>query len=162
MKLASFLFLIFLSVVSFAEITLEDRGLKIKNFPCMNCHSNINNSQANFPLQKPHDRLEFKHMDSVKNCFQCHDKSDRNQLVLLNGEKINFNESHKQCFQCHGTKKRDWELGIHGKSIGSWSGDKYKFTCASCHEPHHPKFRKMQAVPGPVHPRKGFVHGGNH
>lgn len=147
-----FFFLFCFNLVA-EEIFIEERELKIKNFPCMTCHGSIKNNKANFPLQKPHDELQFKHMDSIKNCFQCHDKKDRNILKLQTGEKISFNESYRQCFQCHGEKKRDWELGMHGKMVGKWNGDKYKSTCTDCHEPHHPKFPQMKADPGPVHPR---------
>jgi len=153
MKLFAFIILCFASFNLFGDgIVLEERAMKIKTFPCMDCHGNFQNKKPSFPLSKPHNDLVFKHMDSVKSCFQCHDEADRNALRLQTGEKITFNESHKQCFQCHGEKKRDWELGMHGKMVGAWNGTKYKNTCTNCHEPHHPRFRKMKADPGPVHP----------
>ena len=136
-----------------ATVVLEERKMKLKEFPCSSCHGDFVNEKAKFPLSKPHDSLKFKHMDSIKNCYTCHDKDDRDFLKLHAGEKISFDESYKLCFQCHGEKKRDWQAGIHGKQIGSWNGDKYKFVCTSCHEAHHPKFRMMKADPAPKHPR---------
>ena len=144
-----FLLGLFINFNLLAETTLEERVYKIKNFPCMQCHGNISHKSISPQLKRPHDQLIFKHMESIKNCYKCHDKKDRDRLVLQTGEFINFNESHKLCFQCHGEKKRDWELGMHGKMVGSWNGNKYKYTCTNCHEPHHPKFRKMKADPAP-------------
>lgn len=141
--------------VSVAEITLSERKMKLKSFPCMNCHGDFLHDEISQKknFTKPHENLKFKHMDSIKNCYSCHDKKDRDLLVLNNGKKVGFDESYKQCFQCHGEKKRDWENGTHGKQIGSWNGDKYKLVCASCHNPHHPKFPQMKADPGPKHPK---------
>ncbi len=157
-----FIFISFCATTVAGEIQIEQRELKIKNFPCMDCHSNIKNTEVNFPLKKPHDNIILDHMDSVKNCFKCHDQKNRHLLILQTGEKIGFNESYRQCFQCHGMKKRDWLLGIHGKMVGSWNGKKYKYTCVNCHDPHHPKFRQMKADPGPVHPRGEKMHEGTH
>ncbi|WP_127716401.1 hypothetical protein [Halobacteriovorax sp. HLS] len=156
---------VLLSSVVIADdlVEIESRGLSIKNFPCMKCHGDFTHDKINeLPLATPHERLEFKHHDNIKNCYSCHDKGDRNQLVLHTGEKIGFDQSYRQCFQCHGEKKRDWELGIHGKMVGSWSGKKYKSTCTSCHNPHKPKFRLMKADPGPVHPQGKKHNGGGH
>lgn len=164
MKLTAFFIFIFLCCTNAyaQEIELEDRALKVKSFPCMDCHKGINSIEPKFPLVRPHEDMTFKHMGSIKNCFQCHDFKDRNKLVLQTGERIGFNQSHRQCFQCHGGKKKDWELGMHGKTVGSWNGDKYKYTCANCHNPHHPKFRIMKADKGPVHPNpKGPSKGGH-
>lgn len=163
-KLGWIALVLILSGTTFAldEITIEQREMGIKSFPCMTCHGNIKNDAPNFPLTTPHERLEFKHNATIKNCYSCHDKADRNKLVLQTGEKISFDKSYMQCFQCHGEKKRDWQLGIHGKMVGSWNGQKYKSNCTSCHDPHKPKFRLMKADPGPVHPHGEKVQGGGH
>ncbi len=126
--------------------------MSMNHFPCMSCHGAINNEKAAIPLTKPHEKLKFKHMETIKNCYTCHDQKNRNLLVLANGKKVDFDNSYRICFQCHGEKKRDWEKGIHGKQIGSWNGDKFRFSCANCHEAHSPKFRLMKADPGPRHP----------
>ncbi len=135
-------------------IEIEQREFKLKNFPCMSCHeADKSKLPTTFPLLTPHERIEFKHHDNIKNCYSCHDSSNLDKLVLHTKEKISFNESYRLCFQCHGEKKRDWELGTHGKMKGSWNGRKYKYNCTNCHNPHKPPFRQMKADPGPVHPR---------
>lgn len=156
--------LVLFSVQSvFAEVTIEERKMKLKHFSCNKCHGDFKNDAVDLPLTKPHDNIKFKHMDSILNCYSCHDKEDRNFLKLHTGEKVDFDQSYRVCFQCHGEKKRDWENGTHGKQIGSWNGDKYKFVCTSCHEAHHPKFRTMKADPGPKHPSgKKQSSGGHH
>jgi len=132
------------------------------NFPCMECHKNINNAQAIFPLKTPHHNMTFKHMDSIKNCYLCHDKKDRDKLVLQDGTKIGFDKSYLQCASCHGEKIRDWKNGIHGKQIGSWNGKKYRSSCATCHDAHTPKFPQFVADPGPVHPNPKKHKGKGH
>ena len=119
------------SLTSHAEVEFERRELKVSNFPCMKCHTSGVAKEIKLPLNRPHNLMTFKHMDSVKNCFSCHDKTDRNKLLLHTGEKISFNDSQRQCFQCHGSKKKDWELGIHGKTIGSWQKDGKRFLSCS-------------------------------
>lgn len=145
--------------LSHAKVSIAQRQQQLKHFPCMKCHINIKNDAAQFPLKTPHNNMTFKHNgENIKSCFLCHDKLDRNKLILISGEKISFNQSFKQCAQCHGEKKRDWDKGIHGKQVGSWNGDKYKESCTNCHNPHAPKFKKMMADPGPKHPRNQPKH----
>lgn len=147
---------------SFAATQMEERQMMLKNYPCMKCHENVKNDVPQLPLSKPHDNLEFKHMSTVMNCYNCHDKENRDLVILNTGEKVDFNQAYKICFQCHGEKKRDWENGTHGKQIGSWNGDKYKFVCGSCHEAHSPKFPMMKADPGAKHPRGEVETSGVH
>lgn len=144
------------------EVVIEKREMSLKHFPCMKCHENASAKTLNFPLRTPHERMEFSHMDTIKNCFSCHDQKDRNALVLHTGERVSFDESYRICIQCHGEKQRDWNKGIHGKQIGSWNGKKYRSSCASCHDPHSPKFPSMATEPGPVHPNGQQVHSEGH
>lgn len=142
------------------EVILEKREEALQNFPCMTCHKSFQNEQAFFPPRRPHESLEFRHHDSIQNCFSCHDKSDRNLLVLPTGKKIRFNESYQTCIHCHGEKGRDFKRGIHGKQIGSWKEDQFRFSCTHCHDPHSPAFKKMPADPGPPPPRgRGTLKG---
>ena len=148
------LIVLFFINYSYANVVVEQRKHAVKNFPCMECHKNKDVSEVKLPLSKPHEHLKFDHHDEIRNCFSCHDKKDRDYLHLYSGKKISFDEGYELCIQCHGEKKKDWENGIHGKQIGKWNGEKFRFSCTHCHDPHHPQFRLMMADPGPVHPNK--------
>lgn len=157
-KLLILMTLIFLNhslIGNDSKIEIEERELRVSNYPCMTCHGNISKVSKqieDFPMKTPHDKMIFKHHEQVTSCYTCHDKDNMNQLVLQNEKKINYNESYKLCAQCHGVKFRDWENGVHGKQVGSWSGSKYRYTCTSCHNPHTPPFPQMKADKGPEHP----------
>lgn len=163
MKIINISFFLFLIIANaFAIIQIEERQMLLSNYPCVKCHESIKNETPKFPLKAPHERMEFKHMDSINNCYTCHDKDNREQIKLNSGQKVDFNQAYKVCFDCHGEKKRDWENGTHGKQIGSWNGDKFKFVCTTCHEAHSPKFPLMKADPGAKHPRGETPHKGTH
>lgn len=89
-------------------------------------------------------------------CLDCHDHDDRDQLRLLNGEQVGFNESHLLCGQCHGPVLRDWDDGLHGRTNGYWNpaldaeGTSSRLLCVDCHMPHAPAFPGMQPLAAPV------------
>ncbi|RLA63415.1 MAG: hypothetical protein DRQ88_04665 [Epsilonproteobacteria bacterium] len=155
--------LLFLIIPSlYAQVEIEQRLDIIKGFPCMKCHGSFVNKKSHFPLNTPHENIKLNHYKEINNCYFCHDRDNRNQLKLINGKKIAFNQGYKVCIQCHGEKNRDWKLGIHGKQVGSWSGKKYRYSCISCHEPHKPQFSKWIADPLPKYPWIDSARKGGH
>ncbi|MFT7170196.1 MAG: hypothetical protein ACI80K_003343 [Paracoccaceae bacterium] len=124
---------------------------------CSDCHALF----ASLDVTPSHIR---QHTDLVMNhgmngrCFNCHFKDDRNLLALNDGSTVGFADSTDLCARCHGTVFRDWELGMHGKTMGSWdasSGKQWRYRCVDCHNPHSPRFPKIEALPGPNTLRMG-------
>jgi len=122
------------------------------SFPCSDCHSEIPLNPQRRELVEMHDDIVFDHDSENRWCLACHNESNRDSLVLAGGKLLGFNESYKLCGQCHGPKIRDWKLGIHGKRTGQWNGQKQYLLCVHCHDPHSPKFKKLQPMPPPRRP----------
>jgi hypothetical protein len=94
------------------------------------------------------------HLDHGMNdrCFNCHDHTDRDRLLLQDGSRITFAESARLCARCHGTVYRDWERGMHGRTEGSWDSSRpehRRLLCVECHDPHAPAITDMTLLPGP-------------
>lgn len=144
-------------------------------YPCQACHrKDVGEGTASreeegaflgtyihFPNPQPrvlvrmHRDIDLRHGKGAFWCLNCHNKQERNTLMLLNGEAVPFDESYRLCGQCHGTIYRDWKLGIHGRRVGQWDGRKLYLLCAHCHDPHDPKFRKIPGLPSPRAPSYG-------
>ena len=123
-------------------------------FPCSNCHDNDTLQVNTTPreLKKRHKDIVLHHDEANRWCLDCHDANNRDKLHLASGKLIDFTESYKLCGQCHGPTLRDWKAGEHGKRTGSWSGQKQYLLCATCHNPHSPKFKPLEPKPAPVRP----------
>lgn len=142
------------------SISIVPREGKFKNYPCKECHKKAwtnkrEFTKENFNKMKKHKEISYKHMPEVTNCFLCHSYNDADQLNLLDGKKIHYNDVTILCGQCHGLRKKEWEEGFHGFQRGKWNGPKERFSCIECHEPHHPKFPLMKAFPPPKRPKGG-------
>ena len=133
----------------------EDRSSKLENFPCSSCHKTYSVEKLQLPLTKDHRTLVFRHMKDETKCLLCHSQEEPDKLVLLDGAKISLNQSPQLCGQCHGPVYLNWKEGIHGKRFGKGTPKNQKLLCASCHNPHSPKFKKMQADPPPHRPKLG-------
>lgn len=123
-------------------------------FPCSECHADMEVNLQRRELEDFHDDIIFKHDETNRWCFDCHDAHNRDMLHTASGELIDFTESYKLCGQCHGPKLRDWRAGIHGRRTGNWNGQKQYLLCAHCHDPHMPKFKKIKPEPPPERPAK--------
>jgi len=127
------------------EDALRGQGL----YPCADCHNLlIPNPMSRDKFAKPHESISLLHSGSMS-CLTCHSKDRRNQLVLMDGTEVSFNESHKVCGGCHGIEYRDWLHGAHGLRSGYWNGKKDAWLCVRCHHPHQPEFPSMDALPPP-------------
>lgn len=120
---------------------------------CQACHKLFESPAEPAPPHRRTQHLEVA-LDHGLNerCFNCHDREDRDRLVLPGGETIPFVEGPRLCATCHGTTYRDWQAGIHGRTTGSWMEDgpgHRRLACAECHDPHAPAFGAWPLLPGP-------------
>jgi hypothetical protein len=132
---------------------------ELRAYPCTTqCHAKLSPNPTPRDLEEFHHGKQLVHGGTLVWCAWCHGEgADLDQLHLLDGTKLSFDEAFRLCGQCHGEKIRDWKAGIHGKSTGSWSGAKQRLSCPACHNPHRPKRPPIEALPPPkigrgVHP----------
>ena len=105
---------------------------------CNACHRLFESKTETPANLTQHTDITFDHGMNNR-CFNCHDRENRESLVLYTGELIPFHDTVKLCAQCHGPTFRDWERGVHGKTMGHWDqqhGTVTKLTCVQCHDPH--------------------------
>jgi hypothetical protein len=122
-------------------------------FPCSGCHDDLTPNPTPRQLTRRHKEIVFHHDEKNRWCYDCHTLGNLDKLHLASGKLVDFTESYKLCGQCHGPALRNWKAGEHGKRTGSWSGKKQYLLCASCHNPHAPKFQPLKPLPPPVRPR---------
>jgi hypothetical protein len=124
---------------------------------CNECHRTFDSPPVERRTLVQHTQIYFDHGMNNR-CFNCHDRANRERLVLHDGTLLTFSEVPRLCSQCHGTVYRDWQRGTHGKTMGSWdaaSGDQHRLVCNDCHNPHAPAYRPLVPLPGPVTLRMG-------
>jgi len=125
----------------------ETRKDKIQRFKCSQCHNNkpVSIAQA-AEVAHGHIRLNHGSPDKPLSCYTCHNKEERDFLVTEAGTKIDMDHSYQMCGQCHFRQKKDWVGGAHGKRLSYWAGQRVVKNCASCHNPHSPRFEKRWPV----------------
>ena len=115
----------------------------IERFRCSGCHKD--------KKVQVRDGASFTHGDIVLNhgpdstslsCSDCHNEKERDFLVGKKGQKIDFDHSYQLCGKCHFRQKSDWVGGAHGKRVKYWAGERVVYNCATCHNPHSPRFKK--------------------
>ena len=143
---------------SSVKLVVSPRQDQLKNFPCSECHANIEEATKK-ELPATHRTKEFKHFEGIKQCDTCHNLADMDRLFLVKGDAVSFNDSPKLCGQCHSEKLRDWKTGAHGKHVGNWNGNKTRYSCADCHDPHRPGWQPMSTVAAPAFPKQGIRKG---
>jgi len=124
---------------------------------CNECHRLFDSPPVERRTLVQHTNIAFNHGMNNR-CFNCHDRTDRERLVLHDGTRIGFDEVPRLCSQCHGTVYRDWQRGTHGKTMGSWdaaSGRQHRLNCNDCHDPHAPAYKPIPPLPGPNTMRMG-------
>jgi hypothetical protein len=119
------------------------RKQAIERYKCSSCHTN-KPVLVNQGLELTHGNVVINHGQegSELSCIDCHHRDDRDYLEDKKGRKIDFDHSYQLCGQCHFRQKRDWLGGAHGKRVSNWAGDRVVYNCASCHDPHSPRFEK--------------------
>ena len=130
---------------------------------CSTCHAT---RQPNFEnksvadLNEFHGSLAFAH--GTVSCLGCHNATDYDALKLADGSRVEYTNVMTLCAQCHGLQMRDYQHGAHGGFNGHWDltrGPQEKNNCIDCHNPHSPKFPKMQPT---FKPRDRFLEDKSH
>ncbi len=115
----------------------------IERYDCSKCHNDT--------FVKATNASKFTHGNVIINhgkegneltCADCHHDDKRNFLQDKKGREIDFDHSYQLCGKCHFRQKRDWIGGAHGKRVSYWAGERVIKNCATCHNPHSPKFAK--------------------
>jgi formate-dependent nitrite reductase cytochrome c552 subunit len=121
----------------------ETRKDKVERFTCSQCHNNKNVTIVR-AAEMAHGDIALNHGSQAKplSCFTCHNKEERDFLVTEAGVKVDMDHSYQMCGQCHFRQKKDWVGGAHGKRVTYWAGKRVVKNCASCHNPHSPRFEK--------------------
>lgn len=131
-------------------LTVVPRQAEIRFFPCQNCHKFLASNPQVRALSAPHTN-ELDHGEGRLWCMNCHASDDRDYLVTLLGERVEYDESHLVCGGCHGNRHRDWYFGAHGKRADTWQGERRVYSCAHCHNPHAPALEpRAPEAPPPV------------
>ncbi len=124
---------------------------------CNECHKLFNSPPVERRTLTQHTHITLNHGMNNR-CFNCHDRNNRERLVLHDGTLLRFDQVPRLCSQCHGTVFRDWQRGTHGKTMGSWdasSGKQVRLNCNDCHDPHAPAYKRIAPLPGPHTLRMG-------
>ena len=125
----------------------ETRKDKLQRFSCSQCHNNkpVTSRRA---AEVAHGDVILNHGSESRplSCFTCHKKDGRDFLTTEEGTKIDMDHSYQMCGQCHFRQKKDWVGGAHGKRLSYWAGPRVVTNCASCHNPHSPRFEKRWPV----------------
>ncbi len=115
---------------------------------CSTCHSTRkpnSKTKSTKDLNEFHGSMVFAHGNL--SCLSCHNPDDYDTLKLADNTRIEYRDVMTLCAQCHGQQKREFDHGAHGGMTGFWDrsrGPKFKNNCIDCHNPHTPKFPKMQ------------------
>ena len=146
-------------------VDLVRAGEDLSDFDCYICHERGKpptlrfDTNQNIIIPKAHSNIVMGHGEHNRNnnCFNCHDETNLEQLQTRDGRTVSFADSMRLCGSCHGPTYRDWEAGVHGRTSGYWNvrmGERKRVICASCHNPHSPRFPGRQPAPGPhpLHP----------
>ncbi len=127
---------------------------------CNDCHNSFKSETPKIKGRLQHKEIILEHAINTS-CFSCHDQKDRNYLISLKGEKIEYPAVVNLCAQCHVRIHRDWVKGSHGRSNGYWDtrkGPMKRLKCTQCHDPHqprHPAMDPLKPLPGPHTLRMG-------
>jgi len=135
-------------------------GEDLSDFDCYGCHEKGKppplrfDTNQNLIIPKEHSNIVMGHgrHNRNNNCFNCHDEANLERFQTRDGRELKFADSTELCGSCHGPTYRDWEAGVHGRTSGFWNlqvGEHTRVGCASCHNPHSPKFPGRAPAPGP-------------
>ncbi len=135
----------------FPALVAEGRKDKMDAYPCSECHDeSLAPNPTERVLTENHDDIVLKHGGGRFWCTTCHGASaDKDSLVSLKGQPIDFDQSYLLCGQCHFQQQRDFFYGAHGKRLGSWRGERKVAACTSCHDAHDPSIKPRKPWRGP-------------
>jgi len=139
----------------------------LSDFDCYGCHEKKKppvlkfDANHNLVIPEEHKDIVMGHGRHNRNnlCYNCHDESNLELVQTRDGRELKLSESTPLCGSCHGPTYRDWEAGVHGRTSGYWDralGPIDRKPCASCHDPHSPRFPGRTPTPGP-HPLRALT-----
>jgi hypothetical protein len=145
-----------------AQVVIVPRTPELATFSCLErCHAARTPNPTPRALQEFHAGREIHHGPMIHWCDFCHRIDHLDQLHLIDGTAVSFNEEHRLCQQCHQNRVRDWEHGVHGLQTGAWAGERRRRECGVCHDPHDPHRPHFNSLPPPAHDR-AFPEGSGH
>jgi hypothetical protein len=117
-------------------------------YPCSQCHEFMEPSGEIRELMAPHE-IELVHGRGRLWCTSCHGLEDRDHLMTLLKEPVDFDDAYLVCGGCHANRHKDWTYGAHGKRLENWQGERVLYSCTHCHNAHDPaiKPRAPKAAP---------------
>jgi len=156
----------------YSYVDLANARADLSDFDCTACHDPKEtralkfDAWGNVRVPQEHSNIVMHHgsQNRNNNCYNCHDEKNRDKLQARDGRELTFWQSASLCGSCHGTQFRDWEAGAHGRTSGYWDrqeGPTSRKVCASCHNPHAPKYvgREPAPMPHPLRPLAKPDHG---
>lgn len=129
-------------------ISIVPRKDELKGFPCSRCHEGEETNPEIREVRR-HRRQKLNHGRGRMWCLTCHSAENRDYLITLLGEQVDFDDDHVICGGCHGRRHRDWYFGAHGKRLGTWDGERVNVSCTHCHEPHDPGIKPRAPMAAP-------------
>ena len=117
-------------------------------YPCSQCHEHWQTDETPRTLAPVHE-VSLQHGEGRLWCLTCHDPEDRDHLRTVRDGKVDFDDAWKVCGQCHSNRQKDWYYGAHGKRAYFWKGEKIRYNCTHCHNPHRPPFMHRKPQPKP-------------
>ncbi len=130
------------------SLSVVPRQDELRFFPCEQCHKFLETDPQVRELTSPHTN-ELEHGEGRLWCMNCHEGDDRDYLVTLLGERVDYDDSHLVCGGCHANRHRDWYFGAHGKRADNWQGERLVYNCTHCHDPHEPALEPRAPEPPP-------------
>ena len=130
------------------QVTVVPRKDELFFYPCDQCHADMEADPEIRKLDTPH-HAEIQHGRGRIWCLSCHDLENRNNLVTLLDEPVDFDEAHVVCGGCHASQHKDWVFGAHGKRVASWRGERVQYNCTQCHDAHDPAIAPRAPEPPP-------------
>ncbi len=130
------------------DIEVVSRKDELFFYPCTQCHEFLEPSADIRELQAPHD-ISLDHGLGRIWCLSCHDLDNRDNLISLLNEPVDFDAAHLVCGGCHANRHKDWYFGAHGKRIVNWQGERTVYNCTHCHDAHSPAIKPRAPKPSP-------------
>jgi hypothetical protein len=123
---------------------------------CNSCHRLFRSRPEIAATLVQHKEVVLNHGLNNR-CYNCHDRKDREKLVLMRGVLGGYTDATLLCAKCHGPAYRDWQKGTHGKTLGTWQDTdaRRRLNCTECHDPHSPAYPKITPLPSPHTLRMG-------
>ena len=137
-----------------ATVTILPRTPVLAAYPCVSaCHVRLTPDPTPRELRTFHTDKRLQHGPMLTWCVFCHQDDNLDQLHLIDGTRVSFDEGYRVCAQCHEERYRDWTHGVHGSTTGSWRTVAERRSCPTCHNPHDPHRTVFNALPPPSRER---------